>query len=298
MTSQRSRPWLSGRGTNLALLLALLLTYLTGAVSEATGAPRGWWVSDGHGVAAVLVIVLLPWKSRVVRRGLRRARATRWLSALMGVIIVATLFTGVASMTGLLTGVAGLGILWLHIAAALVVIPLIGWHAIARPARWRRTDLSRRTALRAGVLGVGSLAGFSGVDAVVGHSALPGAERRFTGSVETASFTPAAMPATIWLDDTVPTAKNWRLRVVDGVGSRTLSLTDLSATVTRRATLDCTSGWYAEQDWSGVRVADLLRENGSTSARSLLVHSRSGYRRRFPLTDLQSLLLATHVGGE
>ncbi|MGI4895775.1 MAG: molybdopterin-dependent oxidoreductase, partial [Janthinobacterium lividum] len=42
----------------------------------------------------------------------------------------------------------------------------------------------------------------------------------------------------------------------------------------------------------------LLRENGSTSARSLLVHSRSGYRRRFPLTDLQSLLLATHVGGE
>jgi DMSO/TMAO reductase YedYZ molybdopterin-dependent catalytic subunit len=62
-----------------------------------------------------------------------------------------------------------------------------------------------------------------------------------------------------------------------------------------RAVLDCTGGWYAEQDWAGVPVAALL--GGRGRARSLLVRSATGYGVRFPLADLERLLLATRVGG-
>jgi DMSO/TMAO reductase YedYZ molybdopterin-dependent catalytic subunit len=65
--------------------------------------------------------------------------------------------------------------------------------------------------------------------------------------------------------------------------------------VRMRATLDCTSGWYARQDWSGVPVSALLRSTGQS--RSLLVHSVTGYWIRLPVSDVGRLLLATHVGG-
>jgi DMSO/TMAO reductase YedYZ molybdopterin-dependent catalytic subunit len=106
------------------------------------------------------------------------------------------------------------------------------------------------------------------------------------------------MPTTSWLDDTVPDVNpaSWRLTVVDGAGRYPLSLAELSTHDTRlRATLDCTSGWYADQEWTGVPVRSLLREVGD--ARSLLVHSMTGYWIRFPLRDLDRLLLATGVGG-
>jgi DMSO/TMAO reductase YedYZ molybdopterin-dependent catalytic subunit len=66
-----------------------------------------------------------------------------------------------------------------------------------------------------------------------------------------------------------------------------------------RATLDCTGGWYAEQDWAGIRVDRLLGQPGSRVAgRSIVVRSRTDYTRRFPLRDASRLLLATRVGGE
>jgi len=83
---------------------------------------------------------------------------------------------------------------------------------------------------------------------------------------------------------------------VDGIGRYQLGLDELSAfSVRMRATLDCTSGWYARQDWSGVPVRALLRDYGQ--ARSLLVHSVTGYWIRLPASDIGGLLLATHVGG-
>jgi DMSO/TMAO reductase YedYZ molybdopterin-dependent catalytic subunit len=127
---------------------------------------------------------------------------------------------------------------------------------------------------------------------------LPGGRRRFTGSFETASFDPDAMPNTSWLTDAIPAVDpdRWRLTVKDGDGRYELTLNDLSAhDVTRRATLDCTSGWYSHQDWAGVPVSALLRTKGH--ARSLFVHSVTGYWIRFPLHDVDHLLLATSVGG-
>ncbi|HEU4425383.1 MAG TPA: hypothetical protein VFR67_22855, partial [Pilimelia sp.] len=76
----------SGRVTNLSLLLALLVTFATGVGAVGTGSARGRWVVVAHGIAAVAVILLIPWKTRVVRYGLRRRRATRWLSLLLAAL--------------------------------------------------------------------------------------------------------------------------------------------------------------------------------------------------------------------
>jgi hypothetical protein len=155
--------------------------------------------------------------------------------------------------------------------------------------RPRRSDLSRRTFLRAGLLGSGAAGLYVATGWAVRLSGLPGAARRFTGSYETGSFDPNAMPDTIWLEDSVPAIDpdRWQLTVVDDAGRYELRLDDLSAFDARmRATLDCTSGWYAHQDWNGVPVSALLRSSGQ--ARSLLVHSVTGYWIRVPVRDVRA----------
>src|SRR5215471_3083175 len=105
------------------------------------------------------------------------------------------------------------------------------WHILARRIRPRRSDLSRRTFLRAGLLGSGAAGLYFAADGAVRLSGLPGAARRFTGSYETGSFDPDAMPVTIWLEDQVPAIDpdRWRLTVVDDAGRYELRLGDLVA---------------------------------------------------------------------
>lgn len=288
----------SGRLTNLMLLLALVLAFATGIGAVAAGTSRGRWVVIAHGIAAIAVILLIPWKSRVVRYGLARARLSRWASLLLAALAVTALVAGLGYATGVVRSIAGVPGMWVHVAAALAVLPLVVWHVLARPARPRRSDLSRRTLLRVGVIGAVAAGVYAVTASAVALTGLPGARRRFTGSYENGSFEPDAMPAYIWLDDSTPVIDpdRWRLVVVDGTGRRELTLGELSAsTVDLRATLDCTSGWYAHQMWTGVPVSALL--HGAGGARSLYVHSVTGYWIRFPVTDLDHLLLATGVGG-
>ena len=68
----------------------------------------------------------------MVRGGLRRARPTRWASLLLAVFIVITLIAGLGSATGLVRSIGGKPALWIHIAVALVVVPLALWHILAR----------------------------------------------------------------------------------------------------------------------------------------------------------------------
>jgi DMSO/TMAO reductase YedYZ molybdopterin-dependent catalytic subunit len=288
----------AGRITNQALLVALVLVFGTGVATVAIGSASGRWAAIAHGVAGLVILLLVPWKSRVVRGGLRRGRATRWVSLLLAGLVVITFVAGVGYATGLVRSIAGRPGLWVHIAVALVLVPLVLWHLVARRIRPRRSDLSRRTFLRAGLLGAGAAGLYFAAGEAVRLGRLPGADRRFTGSYETGSFAPDAMPVTSWLVDPIPAVDpdRWRLTVVDGTGRYQLGLDDLATSGTRlRATLDCTSGWYAQQDWSGVPVNALLRSTGQ--ARSLLVHSVTGYWIRFPVSDVGRLLLATQVGG-
>jgi DMSO/TMAO reductase YedYZ molybdopterin-dependent catalytic subunit len=136
-----------------------------------------------------------------------------------------------------------------------------------------------------------------GAGVVVGAAALwlvaPGRARRSTGSHDVGSGDPAAMPVTQWAFDPVPVLApaDWRLRV----GDRALDLAALGALprTTVTAVLDCTGGWYAEQDWHGVALAEL----GLPVEGTLEVVSATGYRRRFDAADAGGLLLATHAAG-
>jgi DMSO/TMAO reductase YedYZ molybdopterin-dependent catalytic subunit len=287
-----------GRQTNQALLVVLLFTFGTGVATVAIGSPDGAWVAVGHGICGLAVVLLIPWKSRVVRGGLRRARLTRWLSLLLATLALFTLIAGLGYATGLVRSIAGMPGLWVHIAVALLLVPLVVWHVWARGIRRRRADLSRRALLRAGVLAVGAAGLYAVGEATVRVLGLPGVKRRFTGSYETASFRPEAMPSTSWLLDAVPGVDpdRWRLTVKDGQGPRELTLTQLTAYGTQvRATLDCTSGWYSHQDWTGVPLGTLLHRGPGTQ--SVYVHSVTGYWVRLPIHDLDRLLLATQVGG-
>jgi DMSO/TMAO reductase YedYZ molybdopterin-dependent catalytic subunit len=288
----------AGRITNQTLLVALVLVFGTGVATVAIGSASGRWAAIAHGIAGLVILFLVPWKSRVVRGGLRRGRPTRWVSLLLAALVVITFVAGVGYATGLVRIIAGQPGLWVHIAVALALVPLVLWHIVARRIRPRRSDLSRRTVLRAGLLGAGAAGLYFAAAGAVRVAGLPGARRRFTGSYETGSFDPDAMPLTSWLLDAIPAVDpdRWRLTVVDGTGRYQLRLDELAASGARlRATLDCTSGWYAEQDWTGVPVSALLRSSGH--ARSLLVHSVTGYWIRFPVSDIDRLLLATEVGG-
>lgn len=287
-----------GRQTNQALLVALVLAFGTGVATIAVGSPNGALVAIGHGAAGLAVVLLVPWKSRVVRAGLRRSRFGRWLSLLLAALAVLTLTAGIGYATGVFRMVAGLTGMWWHIAFALALVPLVLWHVLARGIKRRRTDLSRRAMLRTGALAVGAVGLYAAVSGMINFLALPGSRRRFTGSYETGSFRPEAMPPTIWLADTIPVVDpdDWRLMIKDRRGTRHLALTELTATsVGLPATLDCTSGWYSRQEWTGVPLAALLQRGPAD--RSIFVHSVTGYWVRFPITDLDHLLLATRAGG-
>ncbi len=287
-----------GRQTNQALLVVLLLGYATGIAAVSVGSAGGAWVGIAHGIAGIAVVVLIPWKSRVVRAGLRRAHRGKHVSVILAALALVTLAVGLGSASGLVRTIVGTPGLWLHIAVALALVPILVWHVVARRARPRRTDLSRRAVLRAGAVAVGAAALYAVDEATIRLLDLPGARRRFTGSYEQASGRPDAMPTTIWLADSVPSIDpaQYRLTVIDGHGRRDLSLARLAAYDTSvRATLDCTSGWYSEQDWTGVPLSVLLHR--TRDAQSVYVHSVSGYWVRYPIDDLDELLLATRVGG-
>jgi hypothetical protein len=285
-----------GRRTNLALFAVLGVALATGAWSFATGASAGRWVIWAHGIAGLGVVVLAPWKARIARRGFARRRPGFSLSIALAVFVVVAVAAGVSHSTGVLRTVGPVTAMQVHVGAALVALPLAAWHVIARPAHPRVTDLSRRTLLRTGLFVGASTAAYLASEGLVRGVGLPGAERRFTGSFEKGSFDPAAMPITQWLNDAVPEidGPSWRLVVAAGEDERSFGLDALMTfDAHARATLDCTGGWFAEQEWTGIPLSELIGRPGD--AQSVLVRSATGYQRRFSSREAGRLLLATTI---
>jgi DMSO/TMAO reductase YedYZ molybdopterin-dependent catalytic subunit len=286
---------MAGRRTNLALLGALAAASVTGALAFAIGTGANAWATVAHSVAGLAIALLTPWKSLIVRRGLRRRRPYTATSVLLALLVVVALTAGVLHSSGLVSHLGSVSAMQLHVGAALAALPVALWHVRTRRVRLHHTDMARRQALKAGALLGGSAVVYGGLESIVRLTSARGAERRFTGSYERGTMNPEAMPVTQWLDDRVPTVDGDRISIE--ISGRDWYIDELSRYDDRiRATLDCTGGWFAEQDWAGVwldRVIAARRE-----ARSIEVVSVTGYSRRFPIADASKLLLATRVAGD
>lgn len=269
----------------------LVLAWVSGACSFLLGGASTAWIVVMHGVVGFTVLVLARPKVPVVRRGLRRRRPSRYASMALGICVTGAFATGIVHALGVSQAIGVWSPMGLHLVFAIAAVPLAAWHVVGRPQRVRPMDLSRRTALQA--LAVAGIA----LVARTGFEWLFAAERRFTGSHEVGSGEPRRMPVVQWLDDSPPTIDPdaWVLRL-RGSTERDLGYRELVGhSHELEATLDCTSGWYSTQTWKGARLADLL--GPKVAGRSIEVRSATGYGRRFPLSDLDSMILAHTVGG-
>jgi hypothetical protein len=298
-------PRRAGRRTNLGLLGLLLLAGSTGVLAYATGTPLpARIVVAAHGAAGLGLLLLVPWKTVVVRRSRRRSIGRRDPAAAigLGLLVGLAVLTGIlhaVGVTGPWSALGGLTSLAVHVGVAIAVLPLLAMHVWGSRQRLRATDLSRRSLLRAGGLGLAAAALWGAGEGLLRLTGAPGADRRATGSHELGSGDPTAMPVTQWVSDTVPEAVGG-LEVVAGQRRVRLDATDLDRGDRLRAVLDCTGGWYAEQEWAGVRLDRLLADLGVDLPEdgSVDVVSVTGFRRRLPLRDAGRLLLAVSAAGE
>jgi DMSO/TMAO reductase YedYZ molybdopterin-dependent catalytic subunit len=290
------------------LLLALVLGQVLGGV-------LGWALAvevarplyDVHRALGVAILLLLGWKQAIALASLRRRTRRRsggWDRSIVwgsigGVGLLVTLALGLAWTLNLVSfdWLWGYSPLNVHVIIGIGLVPFIAWHLLAR----RRQNAvsaplrSRRTVLRVSGLTLATVVGWQALERLAPAVRLP------TGSKPTASFSANAFPAEIWLFDDVPTLdpQTYRLEVL----TRAFTLDDLTSAHPVRevqAVLDCTSGWWSEQVWSGVGLLDVLRSAaaGQALTGSLAVESVTGHRIVLPLADLQEAILATRVGGE
>jgi hypothetical protein len=219
-------------------------------------------------------------------------------------LLLLTLTSGFLWTYGGPSYLGGFSLLTVHGFFAVAVLILLIWHTVARWFVVRvPTARNRRAFMQLG--GFGLVGWFIWRTARSAQSALdlPGAARRFTGSYETGSFS-GRFPHVSWLFDnpTPVDVERWSLRIAGAVERPlVLPLSELAkrVQVTKVALLDCTGGWYSSQEWRGLPLPQLLAEAGMQSyARSITVHSITGYTRRFALDELDDYLLATHVAGE
>ena len=178
------------RWTNLALLVLLAGSFVTGWVAFGVeGWPGSRTVSWVHGVLGLGILVLAPWKSVIVRRGLRRRRRHA-VAVAFAIVVAVSLLAGIVHATLGPLQVAGFNVLAVHVAAAVAAVPLALRHVVRRRQRVRATDLSRRTALRAiAVAGTAALA-YAALESATSLAGLAGARRRATGSYELGSGNP------------------------------------------------------------------------------------------------------------
>ena len=138
----------SGRRTNLALLSVLTSAFATGLTAQALGtAALGTTLVILHGALGLSILILAPWKTRVAQRGISRRNPGRNLSLVLAGLAMTVLITGILHSTGTVGHIGPFTVLWVHVASALLLIPLVAWHYLARkltPAAHHRRPTSTR----------------------------------------------------------------------------------------------------------------------------------------------------------
>ena len=291
------------RLVNLVLLAAVAALLASGVIAWLLPQPDAGPLYVTHRVAGLALAAALAWKYGIAARSIRRRGRSMsvWLGLSTALAVTVALAIGIAWTLGLASFDRPLAYsaLSLHVIAGLAAAGLVVAHALVRGERRPAlvTLASRRAAIRGAALFLVAMAATALVDRV-------GLARRATGSRHAGSFTGNALPTTIWAFDQIPSVDvaSWRLRV-GGAIDRATELTYREITAYPRtelaAVLDCTGGWWSEQRWSGVRLADVLAAHGiSPAATAVEAISVTGHRWTFDRAEAERALLATHVEGE
>jgi hypothetical protein len=297
----------------LSLLLGLTLTGVYGLFF-----PFPAFLFEIHRIAAWALILLIPWKTIISIRSLRRGLDRRFDRNIM---ILVSLLIAVATLLILALGLVwkwnigeyylwmagyGYSVIGWHWGIALYfLIPLYALHTWRRWHHPQKTDFAgRRQALKLIALGAGSVAAWEISEALAQTFQSEDSQRRFTGSREAGSFAGNAHPVTrgpdqgqINLDP-----NTWTLQMTGAV-NKPLHLTYAevlaSSTSSLTATLDCTGGWYSTQTWQGIRLTDLLTQAElHPEAIGIILKGISDYSAPFTLAQAEEILLATSVGDE
>ncbi len=270
-----------------------------------------------HRIAGWALIVLIPWKGAIALRSLSRGTSGRGgRLAMIGVSVLLTIATLTILILVLLwTWQIGSYYVWIgkyaysgigwHWGIALGLVPLFILHVWQRWPRPRKVDFTgRRQALKLMGLGAAAVLTWGTAEKLAKFTENNGAQRRFTGSREEASFAGNAHPVTTAPDEGKVRLDpaTWTLQVTGKVATPitltyqevlALSLTDVTAT------LDCTGGWYTVQTWRGVRLTELLpNAKIRPEAKGILLRGVADYTAPFTLGQAEEILLATHVSGE
>jgi len=284
-----------GRRTNLALAILLVTAVVSGLASQAIGVDWPLDTAVIHGAVALGILLLAPWKTTIVRRGLRKKRPGRVFSLVLLTTVLITLTTGLLHSYGAISRIGPLTVMQIHVGGAVLALGLAIDHFRRHPVVPKHFDVDRRAFLRATTLTAVATAMWLAWEGTLQALEAPGDERRFTGMHERGSHDPTALPTTSWLDDRVPEidAAEWSVEVA----GQLYTLEELEAMPQESfpAILDCTGGWYSEQQWTGVRLDQLIKAGDN---RSFVAWSQTGYARRFPIRDLESTWLVTGLGGE
>ena len=279
----------------MALAVLLVSAVLTGLASQAIGLDWALDTAIIHGAVAVGILLLAPWKSTVVSRGLKKKRPGRAFSLALLAMVVTAVVSGLIHSYGDISRIGPLTVMQIHVGAAVLALALAVDHFRRHPVKPRHFDVDRRAFMRASALAAAAAGLWLAWEGTLQALGTPGSDRRFTGMHERGSHDPAGLPVTSWFDDPVPKINDdaWSVEV----GGRTLTLAELELLPQDAfpAVLDCTGGWYSEQEWAGVRLDHLVQPDGQ---RSFVAWSATGYARRFPIADLDTTWLVTRLGGE
>ncbi|WP_049907537.1 molybdopterin-dependent oxidoreductase [Haloferax elongans] len=292
------------RAVDWSILVLVVFETLSGVLSLGAGHPANALLFVTHGVAGLSLVALVGFKLYRVRHRVLDSRLhdrTTAISVLLAIVALAALGTGIAWVAGVEIRVGFWTLLNVHIGFGLLVIPILLVHLRSRFHTPSRADFEgRRRALQYGALLVFGAAAYRATEIA---GTVQGTTRRFTGSRPLPEGSGnASFPVTSWVaDDPDPIDPDrWSLSVV-GLVSDPLEfgVSDLDPDETQSVLLDCTSGWYTEQDWTGIRLGDLLDSAGvEEAARWVTIRSVTGYRWSFPIAEAREMLLATRVGDE
>jgi multisubunit Na+/H+ antiporter MnhB subunit len=259
-----------------------------------------------HRVVGLVLLPLLGFKLARVRYRLTNTsqwQASTALSVSTALAAFGTIGTGIIWVLGYVPDLPYIQFLTVHVAFGLLLLVLMLAHQRTRFRPPSRADFDRRrTTMQFSVLLLAGAFTYRLQELLNTALDTPGRDRRLTGSREKAGSGNSSFPPTSWVaDDPDPVSLSDYRLTVDGAVDTPVELTyeELNPDTSREALLDCTSGWYTEQEWRGVAVGDLLDlvdpDDEATHVRFVSV---TGYRWSLPVDEARDALLATGVGGE